>query len=216
MSDMTMKRILVALIAAIYMAAPALAKTAKDFFIEDSTKVFPLLSKSLRMDMLDYYVSGQSVELENAFGGKSQLQKATNQYVSVRLSDAHSVEIWVPDTVAKKSVVVVNYQYRVPASDGNIVVYNLVDMSENIKAFDAPDITDFISVPKNSDMNKQEVADKIDIPMISYDINPDTGEITASHNLNEFLSQEEYARIEKYMIKSIRYVWTGKKYKRVK
>ena len=142
--------------------------------------------------------------------------KATNQYVSVRLSDAHSVEIWVPDTVAKKSVVVVNYQYRVPASDGNIVVYNLVDMSENIKAFDAPDITDFISVPKNSDMNKQEVADKIDIPMISYDINPDTGEITASHNLNEFLSQEEYARIEKYMIKSIRYVWTGKKYKRVK
>ena len=216
MSDMTMKRVLVALIAAIYMAAPALAKTAKDFFIEDSTKVFPLLSKSLRMDMLDYYVSGQSVELENAFGGKSQLLKATNQYVSVQLSDAHSVEIWVPDTVAKKSVVVVNYQYRVPTSDGNIVVYNLVDMSENIKAFDAPDITDFISVPKNSDMNKQEVADKIDIPMISYDINPDTGEITASHNLNEFLSQEEYARIEKYMIKSIRYVWTGKKYKRVK
>ena len=216
MSDMTMKRVLVALIAAIYMAAPALAKTAKDFFIEDSTKVFPLLSKSLRMDMLDYYVSGQSVELENAFGGKSQLLKATNQYVSVRLSDAHSVEIWVPDTVAKKSVGVVNYQYRVPTSDGNIVVYNLVDMSENIKAFDAPDITDFISVPKNSDMNKQEVADKIDIPMISYDINPDTGEITASHNLNEFLSQEEYARIEKYMIKSIRYVWTGKKYKRVK
>ena len=105
-----MKRVLVALIAAIYMAAPALAKTAKDFFIEDSTKVFPLLSKSLRMDMLDYYVSGQSVELENAFGGKSQLLKATNQYVSVRLSDAHSVEIWVPDTVAKKSVVVVNYQ----------------------------------------------------------------------------------------------------------
>ena len=211
-----MKRVLVALIAAIYMAAPALAKTAKVFFIEDSTKVFPLLSKSLRMDMLDYYVSGQSVELENAFGGKSQLLKATNQYVSVQLSDAHSVEIWVPDTVAKKSVVVVNYQYRVPTSDGNIVVYNLVDMSENIKAFDAPDITDFISVPKNSDMNKQEVADKIDIPMISYDINPDTGEITASHNLNEFLSQEEYARIEKYMIKSIRYVWTGKKYKRVK
>lgn len=216
MSDMTMKRVLVALIAAIYMAAPALAKTAKDFFIEDSTKVFPLLSKSLRMDMLDYYVSGQSVELENAFGGKSQLLKATNQYVSVRLSDAHSVEIWVPDTVAKKSVVVVNYQYQVPASDGNIAVYNLVDMSENIKAFDAPDITDFISMPKNSDMNKQEVADKIDIPMISYDINPDTGEITASHNLDEFLSQEEYARIEKYMIKSIRYVWTGKKYKRVK
>ncbi|MGN0231259.1 MAG: DUF3256 family protein [Muribaculaceae bacterium] len=54
------------------------------------------------------------------------------------------------------------------------------------------------------------------MPLISYAINPDTGEITASQNLDEFLSQEEYTKIENYMIKSIRYVWTGKKYKRVK
>ena len=87
---MTMKRVLVALIAAIYMAAPALAKTAKDFFIEDSTKVFPLLSKSLRMDMLDYYVSGQSVELENAFGGKSFDVKNIDLYINDQKVDIPS------------------------------------------------------------------------------------------------------------------------------
>lgn len=209
-------RFILSAILVLAAAIPSFGRTAKDFFVSDTTAiVFPVLSQSSRLDMLDYYNVGASKETKNLLGGTSILLKATSQYLHLKMSDVSSVEVWIPDTVTPKTVYVVNRTYLTPTPDGNIDVYDS-NMQKLDKVFKMPEVKDFVRIPKGDKKKAKDVVSMVDMLFLSFTIDAESGMITATQNLDRFLVPEEYKALKPYLLKSIRYKWTGKKYKLMK
>ena len=209
-------RFILSAILVLAAAIPSFGRTAKEYFASDTTvTVFPMLPQNLRLDMLDYYNAGKSKETQNIFGGMSVLEKATSQYLKLKSSEVSAVEVWMPDTVTAKPLYIVNNTFLTPVADGYISVYDH-QMQKVDKVFKMPEAKDFIRIPKKDKKKVQDVVDMIDMLFLSFEIDPESGMITATQNLDTFLVPEEYKPLKPYLLKSIRYRWTGKKYKLVK
>lgn len=209
-------RFILSAILVLVAVMPSFGKTAREFFASDTTAIiFPMLSQSSRLDMLDYYNVGASKETENLLGGKSILLKATSQYLRLKMSDVSSLEVWIPDTVSAKTVYIVNRTYLTPTPDGVIDVYDS-DLQKLDKVFEMPEAKDFVCIPKKDKKKVKDVVDMVDMLFLSFEIDAETGMITATQNLDTFLVPEEYKALKPYLLKSIRYKWTGKRYKLMK
>ena len=70
------------------------AQTAiRDVFKQMPANVVPYLVENNRLDFIDFIDSDMKAEVTNAFGGKSEMLKLTDDYLSLRLSDATSMEM---------------------------------------------------------------------------------------------------------------------------
>ena len=72
------------------------AKTIRDLFASEPNNIFMLLSNRTRLDMLDYYDSGQKVAASNRLSGNdtsSQLIDVTENSISLQLTDATRIDM---------------------------------------------------------------------------------------------------------------------------
>lgn len=176
---------------------------AREFFKEDPAGIFDLIPKSQRLDMLDYFDSNMAKEVNNAFDGQSRLYAASADYLKVALSPAVTVELWVPEN---SSMIIANYTYQIPATDGNIKVYSPsgLPIKSNWKS---AGVADFIlkTNKKDSSLTKSEILALADFPVIYYTLNPETASITAHLNIKEQLSEEDYNKLAPYFKDTITY-----------
>lgn len=206
-------RLLFALLMTLCVSMGSFAKTARDIFLADSLGDFNILTTNSRLDMLDYYDSGRKVAAINKLEGSCTLDSVTPQFLSIDLTDASSIEIWVSDTISKEPVVVFNHTYLTPVADGKLEFLNgdLIPLNAN-KIINMPTISDFIVIPKGDNKKRKDIEDLIDMSFISYTINPANGSITATQNMDEFLGKVDYEPLKKYLKKELIYEWNGKRY----
>ena len=69
------------------------ARTIADLFAIEPGNIFPLLTRTNRLDMVDYYNSGQQVEVPNNLAGGSCLLELDSAYLKVQTSDSRVVEM---------------------------------------------------------------------------------------------------------------------------
>ena len=69
------------------------ARTIADLFATEPGQVFPLLTRTKRLDMVDYYNSGQVVSVQNNLEGDSRLLELDSAYLKVQTSDSRVVEM---------------------------------------------------------------------------------------------------------------------------
>ena len=74
------------------------AQTAiRDLLKSMPDSVIPYLTENNRLDMIDFMESNMDAVVTNSLGGKSQLLKLTDQYASIKLSEASSVAMRLLD-----------------------------------------------------------------------------------------------------------------------
>ena len=71
--------------------------TIRDLLKSMPDSVIPYITENNRLDMIDFMDSNMDAVVTNALGGKSQMLKLTDQYVSIQLSESSSVAMRLLD-----------------------------------------------------------------------------------------------------------------------
>ena len=192
------------------------ARTIADFFANEPGIIFPLLTRTNRLDMVDYYNSGQMVAMSNNLAGESRLMELDSTYLKVKTSESRVVEMRMR-TAGKDTVITVIETVMTPVSDSRLTQWNSHwqrYISE--KLFAMPGIDDFI-VKKMPKELRADLQDAMIFPLIHLTFkgeNHDT--IEATHGLEQFLAPSEYKRFASYLKPSLSYRFNGLKIKPVK
>lgn len=192
------------------------ARTIADFFASEPGNIFPLLTRTNRLDMVDYYNSGQMVAIGNNLAGDSKLLELDSAYLKVQTSPSRMVEMLMR-TVGKDTVITVIETVMTPVPDSRLSQWNSHwQRYISNRLFAMPGIDDFI-VGKMSKELRADLQDAMIFPLIRLSF---TGEkhdtIEATHGLEQFLAPSEYKRFASYLKPSLKYRFNGLKIKPVK
>ena len=207
---LTMKIKHILLAAALAMGSlTASALTASEAFIAAPRSVITLLDKNERMDMVDYFNAGVARPDSKAKDGTSVVAAMTDETITVKMSDASTLEISV--LPASQPIVMVITTVKTPAADSSIAFYSANWKPLPAKGiFAMPQLDDWLSDKSGRD----EVTMIVPFMVASATYNAATGELVLTNNLATFLSEAVYKDIAKYMKPSLTYKWNRKSFTR--
>ena len=193
-----------------------LARTVADLFATEPGNIFPLLTRTNRLDMVDYYNSGQMVAVPNNLAGETRLLELDSAYLKVQTSNSRVVEMCMRK-VGKDTVITVIETVMTPVPDSYLSQWNVHwQRYTSDKLFKMPTIDDFIVKKMPSEL-RADLQDVMIFPLVQLTFtgeNRDT--IEATHGLEQFLVPNEYKRFATYLIPTLRYRFNGLTIKPVK
>lgn len=186
--------------------------TATDAFKSAPQSVFPLLDKNTRLDMLDYFSAGMAHESVNALDGGSAVTALSPESVTMKMTDASVVQLFV--VPAKNDTVVgVITTVATPAQDSSLKLYNSKWAPMTMKSvFQAPALVDWLK--DSSKLSDVEFA--VPFMLVGYNYDPATQTLTLINNLKGFLPDEVYSTISPLMYDQLMYKWNGSRFTAVK
>ena len=192
------------------------ARTISDFFASEPGNIFPLLTRTNRLDMVDYYNNGQQVALKNNLAGESELVELDSAYLKVKSSGSRTVEMQMRK-VGKDTVITVIETVMLPVPDSRLSQWNVHwQWYTSEKLFTMPSIDDFI-VKKMPHELRADLQDAMIFPLIRLTFKGEKHDIIeATHGLEQFLAPSEYKRFADYLKPSLTYRFNGLKIKPVK
>ena len=193
-----------------------MARTISDFFASEPGNIFPLLTRTSRLDMVDYYNSGKTVAIANNLEGESSLLQLDSAYLKVQTSKNRIVEMRMR-TAGKDTVITVIETVMTPVPDSRLTQWNVHwQRFTSDKLFAMPGIDDFIIRKMPHDL-RADLQDAMIFPLIQLTFKGESHDIIeAAHGLEQFLAKEEYQRYSSYLKPSISYRFNGLKIKPVK
>ena len=193
-----------------------MARTISDFFASEPGNIFPLLTRTGRLDMVDYYNSGKTVAIANNLEGESSLLQLDSAYLKVQTSKNRIVEMRMR-TAGKDTIITVIETVMTPVPDSRLTQWNVHwQRFTSDKLFAMPGIDDFIIRKMPHDL-RADLQDAMIFPLIQLTFKGEDHDIIeAAHGLEQFLAKEEYQRYSSYLKPSISYRFNGLKIKPVK
>ena len=200
----------------VLMPSTLAARTIADFFASEPGNIFTLLTQTHRLDMVDYYNSGQVVAVPNNLAGEARLIELDSTYLKVQASGSRVVEMLMRKA-GKDTVITVIETVMTPVPDSRLTQWN-VHWQRYIsdRLFPAPAIDDFIVGKMPQDL-RQDLQDAMIFPLIQLTFKGENRDIIeATHGLEKFLAPSEYKRFAPYLKLSLSYCFKGLKIKPVK
>lgn len=194
------------------------SRTIADLFASEQGNIFALLTRTNRLDMVDYYNSGQAVSIENNLAGDSELLELDSAYLKLQASEGKVVELLMMTAGRNDTVIAVIQTVKTPVPDSRISFWN-PQWQLYVKPstfFKMPGIENFITGKMPREM-RADLSDAMIFPLIELTF---TGErhdvLKATHGLERFLASQEYQRFAPYLKPSISYRVNGVKIKPIK
>lgn len=190
------------------------ARTISDFFVSEPGVVFDTLDNLSRMDMIDYYNSGQRAVAGNSLHGEAVLDTLDAHYMRLRLSDISTVEMQLAVRNATDTLIVVVQTLDTPVADSRLTAYNT--------EWRPVDLQDVVELPAMKDFYKDKMPDKVrhvldtavEFPLLRIAF--DGGNLWITPSLEGYLSVEDYEEVSPWLKDNIVCVWNGKKFKKQK
>lgn len=190
----------------------------RDFFISEPGNVFELLSQGLRAAMITMAEQGQKISADNQHDGTAKIDSLNDTYISVRCSDVKQVEMKMLTKGKADTVIAVVETVKLPTLDSRISFYDTnwhaIATGKCMKG-GIVTMTDFIKKGTPADA-VAKVKRHISFPLMLITFGAAEGELRVSHQLQSFLSKEEYNKISPYLIATVSYRIDGAKLKRIK
>ncbi len=192
------------------------ARTITDFFASEPGNIFPLLTRTNRLDLVDYYTSGQMVAVANNLEGEARLLEVADDYLKVQTSDCRQVEMLMR-MAGKDTVLTVIETVMTPVPDSRLTQWNVHwQRYTSDRLFTMPTIDDFI-IGKMPRELRADLQDAMIFPLIRLSFKGEGHDtIEATHGLDKFLVPDEYKRYAAYLKTSLNYRFNGLKIKSVK
>ena len=194
-----------------------IASTIADLFASEPGNIFPLLTRTNRLDLVDYYNSGQKVAMANNLAGESRFIELDSTFLKLQTSGSKVLEMSMM-TAGKDTVIAVIETVMTPVPDSRITFWN-TQWQQYVRTstfFKAPTIDDFI-VRKMPRELRNDLQDAMIFPLIQLTFKGERHDtIEATHGLEQFLEPNEYKRYAGYLKPSLSYTVKGTKIKLMK
>ena len=190
------------------------SRTIRDFFASEPDDIFMLVPHTARLDMLDYYDSGQKVEMSNKLGDDTQLDSVDNSYLKLRTSESRMVELLMLQYTKRDTIIAVIETVFTPVPDSQLRFFNSnwVELSSIRPLKKMPTLDDFF-LPSTNKAKRQELLEKLPFTLLEMSFTGDGhNTLLVKHNLDKFLSKEEFAQFKPYMRPSLTYAINGAKF----
>lgn len=188
--------------------------TARDAFVKLKVDGLDMLTKSMRLDMLDYYDAGRPHLQKNTMEGMSRLDTVAGDYLKVDVSDVSTFAIRI--LPAKKGTPVIMTLYTVgadgQAADTQIDFYDIYFNRLNTsKYWKIPELRDFLNISSLGKAQRRNIENAIPFPTFVFDASrPDT--ITGRLTVDSYLATEDFDMVKKFLRPKVVYIWNGSKF----
>ena len=189
---------------------------AGEVFVNLPLKTLDILSKSRRMDMLDYYAADSIYKAPNGMEGLSELVEVTPDFLEVKITPVTAMQIvMLRSGKGPAAMVLYTIGGDGQAADTDVAFFdgNMQELPRK-KYLEYPEIIDFFNVP-DKDVRKR-IEELVPFPTIEVSAAPGTTDLTARLTVGEFMGRENYDYIKKYLKPELRFRWNGKRYEMVK
>ena len=198
------------------MPSTGFSRTIADLFAIEPGNIFPLLTRTNRLDMVDYYNNGQTIAVPNNLAGESRLLELDSAYLKVQTSGSRVVEMLIRQA-GKDTVITVIETVSTPVPDSRLSQWNVHwQRYTSDKLFAMPGIDNFIIGKMPSEL-RADLQEAMLFPLIQLTFEGKSHDtIKATHSLDHFLVPEEYKRFADHLKPSISYRFDGLKIKPAK
>lgn len=210
-----MKRLLVYITAAMLCAAGAEAQNMEKLFAEMPDSIVPVMSKTNRLDCIDFFKSKMTGNVQNIFNGRSSISDLDENYLLLKPTSRSQVEMRLYSAGAETKIIAVAYTYMAPARETALAFYTT--------KWEKLNTADFISLPQKKDFIKEDGAydaEKLEKArgilsdaFVFATIGKESGDISFALS-TDALTETDLKQASPYMAQPPKYAWNGKKFAR--
>lgn len=188
--------------------------TARDIFMKLPVNVLDLLNKSTRESMLHYFDADSVWQAPNAMEGISELVTVKSDYLKVKLTDVSSLQIKLLPYSGGKLVMTIYNIGEERGGDSDIRFFNsaLQEIKPD-KFIKMPQLKDFFSIPKGSLTSMKEIEGMLPFYTTIFEATENDDVLTGRITVGEYISRDDYNILKLFLKPSIRYVWTGNRFR---
>ena len=215
------RKLLIVLILSMVTLLPSPAKsvvstdsiTARRAFVEMPATVLDLLSKSSRLDMLDFFDVDSIYRAVNALEGFSYLEKVTPDYLKVVVTPVSTLQFKILKDKKGNELVMTIYTVggESDAKDSDIRFFNAeLEELDRSKLLKLPLLKDYFNIPRGDKTALNEIEQLVPFSTVEFEAAPASNIVTGKLTVGNFMSQEDYGIVRRYERSGISLVWDGK------
>ena len=207
------KRILTVLIACIMALGAAQAEDLRTLFVNMPDTIMPVLTKSERMDFLDYLDSGMKARVRNKLGGESEMTELSDRSLTVSTSQSGRIEMVLFPRKKGVNLICIIKTVTARYDDSRLAFYD-----ENWMPIDAAGL---IELPQFDDYLTKEALASDPLEVLKRQSMLRLQSVSSTENGLEFqytsldyIGQDADKFRSWFKKEPVRYVWNGKRFKR--
>ena len=184
------------------------AQELRSLFVAMPDSVLPLLTKTNRMDCVDFLDSNMKAEVKNRFNKTSELKVLTKDYLELQLTSQSSVEMKLLPMNDSVKVVCMVHTVCGPVCDSEITFYDTQWKQLPSKNFiTLPEVDRFYYLNTN-DESYATVRKAADMYLMKANLSSEASTLTFIYTTPDYLSKEDREKLELYLRKEpIVYQW---------
>ena len=183
---------------------------AEKCFVEAPAQLLNVLSKTQRLDMVDYFKAGSDRPTTNDFGGESVITSLQPEAISFNASERVSYQIFVLNPASKTPLIGIIETTLTPIPDSRMRIFSSA-WKQKVDLSVEPKLADWLT-PEGK---KQQELVKSQLPYIlaTYKYDPATLTLTIAHGMDKHFALGEGDKVLPLIKKELRYKWDGRKFK---
>lgn len=183
------------------------AQDLRTLFMDAPDEVFPLLTKNMRADLVDFADAGMSAKVTNNLDGVSVLEKLGDDYLLLATTASSTMQLKLLP-VQDGAIVCVVKTVKAEATDSRIRFYDLEwNRLDDSGMFTQPATRDFLVPGTEAD----EIADICDIYLVALSLNADDKTLVAEYTMPAYMSADDAAKV-KPLLRKLLYKWDGERF----
>ena len=183
------------------------AQDLRSVFRDAPDEIFPLLTKNLRADLVDFADAGMTAKVTNNLDGVSVLEKLEDNYLLLATTASSTMQLKLLP-MQNGAVICVVKTVKAEAADSRIRFYDLEwNRLDEHDMFVAPAIRDFF-IP---DADVEEVADMCDIYLVTLTLDTLENTLVAEYTMPAYMSTDDAVKVNPLLRKLV-YKWNGERF----
>lgn len=192
----------------------ARAQEAKTLFVNMPDSMSPLLTAINKADCIDFLESKMKAQIDNRFGGKSEMTDLSKDYLCMQLT---------PQTTWQMKVLAINDTTQVvctvstacaPVCDSSIHFYTTDWKELPASSYIAlPRLDDFFQTPDSATLYRFEnLRRQVDMMLVKADLNKSDNTLSFTLTTPEYLQNETAEKLKAFLRRPLVYRWEGGKF----
>lgn len=185
--------------------------TPQSAFINIPENLFPYISKSDRMDLIDYYDVGIKKKIENMAQDTAYIINSSADNLKIEFAPGCVDDYFILDNEGKGRVVMVIRTLATPSADSGLYFYD--------RFMEPWPVEKFISLPRYDDWlkplsaaDRRYVAEVVPFLTVEATYDPESRVLMFKPTLGDYISQDDMGRVAELLTGTISYRWNGKKF----
>lgn len=161
----------------------------------------PQLESAWRKDLIDLYHSGKEAKLKNTMDGFSSLQKLTDDYLLLQVTERSTVEMKLLPLVNETHVICMVTTVYGPVPDSRISFFTTEWKPLETAELFTPVSADWYINPDadTSSVAFVEAAARLDMDLRKYSLSPENQTLTAEYVTPQYLSETDRKAVEPFL-----------------